>query len=448
MAEMTAKRETRGAQIQREEFKELLDEYAYERPGSGQILEGEIMEIDNDAVIVDLGAKHDVVIPRQELDRIDQDELQNISVGDTVPVYVTGFPGRNQEELRGSIERGLEWNDWNRAEEHLQDESILELDVTGHNKGGLLVAFGRLEGFVPNSHIPDLHRWRSRDALLAAKADRQGSKLHVKVIEVDRDVRRLVLSAKAAQGERRRKRLQDLSVGEQITGKVTNIVKFGAFVDLGGIDGLIHISKLAWDHIKHPSEVLSKGDTVEVLVDSVDAERGRVGLNRKVLLPSPWDEFSRQYPEGSILEGRINGVKDFGAFVGLTDSITGLVHVSEFSDGPGAAPLEALSVGETVLVRIIGVDVHRHRVSLSMRGISEQDGILLQSPSDSEELTSVPAQDATAGSPEEMGDSLSQSPGDPEDLAHSAHAPADSPEDTEEGVWQSSNDPRDPAPVR
>lgn len=353
-------------------FAELLDEYEYPRPEQGEILKGKILRIEDNVVLIDVGAKRDAVVPHQEVEQLDEDFLASLSKGDEVPVYVTRTPV-GDEELIVSLERGLEEQDWDRAEALQADEETLELTVTGYNKGGLLVQFNRLQGFVPNSHVPDLKYMHDEDAQRSFKAKKIGTKLPVKIIEIDRQRQRLVLSAKAAQKELRQQQLQELQPGQVVTGRVANIVKYGAFVDLGHVSGLLHVSKIAWDKVEHPADVLSVGDEIEVVVESVDVERERISLNRQELLPSPWDKFAEEHQVGDLLEGEVTAVLDFGAFVRLPSGLEGLIHVSEI-EGSGA-PESILKPGDRVLVRVISIEPEQQRLGLSTRRVTTAEEI-------------------------------------------------------------------------
>jgi len=350
----------------------LLEDYEQIRPHRGQIVKGEVLELTEDTVLLDVGAKRDAIVPRRELDSLDDTMFEDISIGDRLPVYVTNTSGYDNE-LLVSIEKGLEQQDWERANSYLESEESLELEVIGYNKGGLLVAFDRLNGFVPNSMVPGLPRGLNRADKQKAKAQMIGTTLQTKVIEVNQARKRLILSGRAAEEANRKRRLQELEAGMKVVGTVSNVVKFGAFVDLDGVDGLIHISRLSWDSVDHPSEVLKPGDEVEVLIRDVDVERGRVSLDRRALLPGPWHEFSEQYQQGDIMEGTVESLQDYGAFVKLTDRITGLVHISEFLPGSSHNPEKVLDVGDTILVRIIEIDPEQERVSLSMRRVPQDD---------------------------------------------------------------------------
>ncbi len=359
-------------QTKTNDFAELLEDYENVRPHRGDIVKGEVLEMTEDSVLLDVGAKRDAVVPRRELSNLDETMFEDISIGDQLPVYII-HTSSYDDELLVSIEKGLEQQDWEKAESYLASEQTLELKVIGYNKGGLLVEFGRLNGFVPNSMTPGLPRGLSGADKQTAKSKMIGKTLKLTAIEVDQSKKRLVFSGRAAEEALRKQRLQELEKGEKITGIVSNVVKFGAFVDLGGVDGLIHISRLSWDKVDHPSEVLQPGDEVEVLIREVDVERERIGLDRRALLPGPWDDFARDHNPGDILEGTVVSLTDFGAFVRLTDQVTGLLHVSELLPGVSREPTKVLNEGDEVLVRIIDIDPEQEQVSLSMRRVPEDD---------------------------------------------------------------------------
>lgn len=353
-------------------FEELLEEYESVRPHRGQIIQGEVLELSEDTVLLDVGAKRDAVVPTRELANLDETLFEDLSVGDQLPVFITNTSSY-EDELLVSIERGLEQRDWEQAKTYLENEDSLELKVIGYNKGGLLVKFGRLEGFVPNSMVPGLPRGLSREDRQNLKAKMIGDSVQAKVIEVDQPRKRFILSAKAEESLRRKERLEELQEGERITGFVSNVVDFGVFVNLDGVDGLIHRSRLSWDDFEHPSDVLQPGDEVEVLIKDVDIERERISLDRRALIPGPWDDFAQEHKDGDILEGEVVSVQDFGAFIKLTDKITGLLHVSELLPGVSHDPRKALNPGDEVIVRIIEIEPEQERVSLSMRRLPEDD---------------------------------------------------------------------------
>jgi small subunit ribosomal protein S1 len=242
------------------------------------------------------------------------------------------------------------------------------LEVIDSNRGGLIVAFNRINGFVPNSHIPELQNFNSYNKVLAYKEEKIGLKIPVRIIEIDRDNNRLIFSVKAAQREIRRKRLRELNPGEVVKGKVVNIVNYGVFVELNGITGLIHISELDWLRVRHPSEVIELGEEIEVLIKDVDLDNERVRLSRRDLLPDPWETFEDHFYNGDIVEGVVTGLKEYGVFIRLPNNLEGLIHISEMNGNT----INALSIGETISVRIVAIDSLRERISLSLKGVIQE----------------------------------------------------------------------------
>lgn len=355
-------------------FDKLLDDFGAERPRRGQLMEGEILQIEEDVILMDVGSKRDAVVPRREVDKLNDEQLDNLRVGDQLPIYVLRTPV-GDEQLLVSIDRGLEFEDWQRAKSYLVSEELIELKVTGQNRGGLTVKFGKIRGFVPNTHIPGLGQGARPKDFESLKREKIGTKIFLKVIEADRKRRRLVLSGRAVEKEIRQQRLQELKPGQVVQGRVVHLVEFGAFVDLGGVDGLIHISELEWHHVNHPSDVVDKGDEIEVMVKEVDVDRERIGLSRKALLPSPWDNVKRKYQVGDLVEGDVTNVRQFGAFVMLPEGIEGLIHDSEMGIiGPGF-PQDVVSSGDHVQVQVLDIDHNRKRMSLKLKKImyDEQD---------------------------------------------------------------------------
>ena len=355
-------------------FDKLLEDFGAERPRRGQLMEGEILQIEEDVILMDVGSKRDAVVPRREVDKLNDEQLDNLRVGDQLPIYVLRTPV-GDEQLLVSIDRGLELEDWQRAKSYLSSEELLELKVTGQNRGGLTVKFGKIRGFVPNTHIPDLGQGAKPRDFESVKREKIGTKIYLKVIEADRKRRRLVLSGRAVEKEIRQQRLQALKPGQVVQGRVVHLVEFGAFVDLGGVDGLIHISELEWHHVNHPSEVVDKGDEIEVMVKEVDVDRERISLSRKALLPSPWDIVKRKYQVGDLVEGKVTNVRQFGAFVMFPEGIEGLIHESEMGIiGPGY-PQDVVASGDHVQVQVVDIDLYRKRMSLRLKKVMHDEQV-------------------------------------------------------------------------
>ncbi len=259
--------------------------------------------------------------------------------------------------------------EWRLAEEARDAGEVQEATVGGWNRGGLLVHWRSLQGFLPASQLQRMIRYSTDDERDAAFAGRVGEVLRLRIIEVDRSRKRLVFSERALQwGPGNGQCLwQDLQPGQVRRGRVRNLCDFGAFVDLGGIDGLIHISELSWRHVRHPSDVLQIGQDVDAYVMAIEPERKRVALSLKKLTEDPWKTIAERYYVGQTITGAVTNVLNFGAFVRIEDGIEGLIHVSELGSSAPAHPRDAVAEGEVVTVRVIGIDSANRRLALSLR---------------------------------------------------------------------------------
>lgn len=382
-----------GPEAPKPRFAELLKtEYDYERPRRGQVREATIVAWGDRDILVDLGGKRDGIIPPQDLELVDQAYLDGLKVGDNVPVMIRRtWPN---EPIAVSLNRGLQQQDWIRAQHLWESGRVFEAEIVASNRGGVLVQFGRLRGFVPNSHLISLPRGLHGQQRKERKAGLIGKTLSLAVIEVKQQIRRLVCSERVAARRQRQKLLDELLEGETRTGVVTSLVDFGAFVDLGGIDGLIHISELDWQHVSHPSDVLSVGDQVEVYVLDVDRERERVSLSRKHVLPDPWYEITDNLAEGQVVQAIVSNIAPFGVFVTIGHGVDGLLHNSEIPDA--WETVESLKPEAPITVRILDIDHRQRRIGLSMRGV-EQRGVLpdqqVLAPTDVSESQSFPVPD-------------------------------------------------------
>lgn len=265
--------------------------------------------------------------------------------------------------------------DWAWAQKLYAEDDTIELPVVGYNRGGLLVEARSLRGFIPISHLMAAEQFDenvSQDDQLSAIV---GQNLCLKVIEYSPERGRLVFSERAALAGpgTRVELLASLQTGDRISGVVTNITRFGVFVDLGGVEGLIHVSELSWGRVRHPADVVSCGDELEVQVLSVDCDQGRVGLSLKELLPDPWETVEDRFTIDEIVEGTVTNVVKFGAFVGIEEGLEGLIHVSELGDGNILHPRNIVNEGEQVRVRIINIDAQERRLGLSLRQASQQE---------------------------------------------------------------------------
>jgi small subunit ribosomal protein S1 len=360
-----------------QDLAQLLDEHDYDLPSVGDIRNGIIVSVSNQGIIVDLGLKRDGLVQPTDLDDLEDEERESLKLNDEVPVYIvdTSHPDR----LLVSIKKARLNQDWVDAQEMLDSGDILEAPVIGYNRGGVIVPFGNLRGFVPASHLVELRRGmddRLRQQVMSKMRDEV---LPLKVIEVNRRRRRLVMSQRDAQKEwqeaRKMELINSLSRGDILMGHVSGLRSFGAFVDLGGADGLIHISELAWYRVNHPREVVNVGDEIEIYVLGLDKEEQRIALSRKRLLPNPWSLAEEKYTIDQLVEGTITRIVNYGAFVEVEPGIEGLLHISQLSRENVEEPSEIVAEGETHLLRIISLDADRQRIGLSLRSVTASEQI-------------------------------------------------------------------------
>lgn len=354
----------------------LLDQGGYDMPQRGDIREGTVISVSPQEVVIDLGLKREAIVPANDLSRLDKSMLAEIQEGTVWPVYILQ-PSDREGNLIVSLSRALQEKDWLVAQQMMESNEMFEAEVSGHNAGGLEVIFGKLRGFVPASHLSSLPRELSPEDRKAHLATYVGKKIPLKVVEVDRKRRRLIMSERAArrrwQREHRKQLLDDIQIGEVRTGIVRSLSEFGAFVDLGGADGLVHISELAWFPVAHPNEVLKVGQQVEVKVLRIDKQRERVGLSLKRVQPDPWSRIDELYEVNALVEAVVTRVTDFGAFVRLRSGVEGLLHVSEMADIRPDHPQSLVSPGDLLLLRVLRIEPDRRRIGLSLRQVSEQE---------------------------------------------------------------------------
>lgn len=271
---------------------QLLQEYSYIRPEKGDFLEAEIMQIDHDRILVDLGAKTDAVVTPREFKRTDESILEDLNEGDLVDVYVLSSPTMLQKP-RVSLQRGMERADWDRAKKRMKEGMVSAYEITGKNKGGLLVQFGHIEGFLPASLMPSVSRAPNRKVTETTKSKLIGEEVFLKVIQADSRKKKLIFSAREDKDEITNRRMAELKPGNVVSGIVVNLVDYGAFIDLFGIDGLLHISEMESGRTDHPSDILNFGDKLEVQILEIDEDNKRVSLSRKALV-DPVDQDTIQ----------------------------------------------------------------------------------------------------------------------------------------------------------
>jgi small subunit ribosomal protein S1 len=400
----------------------------------GDLVAGHVVRIDRDEVLLDIGYKSEGVIPAKELSiRHDVDPDEEVKIGDEIEALVL-----QKEDKEGRLilskKRAQYERAWGRIEKVMAEGGTIRGPVIEVVKGGLILDIG-LRGFLPASLV-ELRRVRDLHPYV-------GQELECKIIELDRNRNNVVLSRRAfleeSQSEGRKKFLESLQKGERRKGTVSSIVNFGAFVDLGGVDGLVHVSELSWRHVEHPSEVVNVGQEVEVEILDVDMERERVSLSLKATQADPWKEFEAKHKAGQVIEGEVTKIVPFGAFVRVADGIEGLVHISKLSEQHIESADQVVQVGEQVRVRVEDVDVARRRVSLSMRGVDEAttpEPEIEAEVAPEEPAEAAPAETATETVPEPEPAEASAEPAEasPEPPAEEEIAPEPEPEPAAEAA--------------
>jgi len=334
----------------------------------GDIVEGTIVKVDRDEVLLDIGYKTEGVIPSRELSiKHDVDPSEVVAVGDLVEALVL-----QKEDKEGRLilskKRAQYERAWGDIEKIKAEDGVVEGTVIEVVKGGLIMDIG-LRGFLPASLV-EMRRVRDLDPYI-------GQKIEAKIIELDKNRNNVVLSRRAwleqTQSAVRQNFLTELTKGQVRKGVISSIVNFGAFVDLGGVDGLVHVSELSWKHIDHPNEVVQVGDEVTVEVLDVDMERERVSLSLKATQEDPWQHFARTHQIGQIVPGKATKLVPFGAFVRVEEGIEGLVHISELAERHVEIPEQVVQIGDAVMVKIIDIDLERRRISLSLKQANETE---------------------------------------------------------------------------
>lgn len=421
------KKEERPAQ-EHHSMETLLEEQglALDFPKQGEVRTGVIATLGENEILVSVGTKSEGVISGRELEQIPSEERADFRVGLEIPVYVLTPEDANGNVVLSYV-RAREENDWQTADRYLEDGEAFDSKIIGYNKGGLLVPLGSLRGFVPASQI-SLTR---RSTVGGDTPDQRwgkmvGEPIKVRVIEVDRERRRLILSERAAVQETREslkdRLLSELQEGAVRTGRVTSVAEFGAFVNIDGADGLVHLSEISWDRIQHPNEVLKVGQEVQVKVISIDHDRRRIGLSIRQLQEDPWLSKIKHLREGQLIEGKVTHLTKFGAFARLGEDLEGLIHISELSEQRIAHPKEVVKEGDEVTLRIIKIEPERRRIGLSLRKVdspaySDLDWKMALSGEVSDvsaaeekpvEAEAQPAMPAEAAAPEELPEAEEQ----------------------------------------
>src|SRR5437763_10471479 len=341
------------------------EEASSKRIAHGDIIDGVVVRVDPDEVLVDVGSKSEGVISSRELGTRDTGGAPDLHAGDHVKVFVLQ-PENEDGNVVLSLRRARAESVWVKAQEQQTAGEMLDAEVREQNKGGLIVNVLGLRGFLPTSQVSRTYSSTLQELV--------GQRIGVKILEVNRKRNRLIVSQKAAFDEDRARQREDLfsrlGVGDEVTGTVSGLTSYGAFVDIGGADGLIHISELSWDRVSRVTDVLQLGEQVRVKVIKLDPEQNRISLSLRQLQQDPWERLVSTMPVCSVVEGTVTKTKKYGAFLQVLPGIEGLLHISELSWDHVEKTEDVLKVGEVVQVKVIGIDTARRRVSLSLKQLS------------------------------------------------------------------------------
>src|SRR4051794_24669257 len=353
----------------------LLEQYLsdpshdYKTLKYGDVMDGVIMRIDRDEILVDIGSKSEGIVPAREFSSLTPEEKQDLAIGESVLVFVVQ-PENQEGQAVVRIDRARQEKSWRKLQEIYEANDVIEAEVTNYNKGGLLVNLDGVRGFVPASQVSEI-RGGDDASKQADMARLIGTSLPLKVIEINRHRNRLILSERQAVQERRdvmkEKLIEELKEGEVRKGRVSSICDFGAFVDIGGADGLVHLSELSWSRVRHPSEILKVGQEIDVYVLGINSQEKKIALSIKRTQAEPWSQVAAKYEVGQLVRGTVTQLANFGAFARIEDGIEGLIHVSELTDERITHPKQVVKEGDELLLRIIRIDPQRRRMGLSLR---------------------------------------------------------------------------------
>ncbi len=367
-----------------DDFSAMLSEHLSQSSVSNferdQLVSGRIISIAEREILIELGAKSEGIVYGKDIEALPKDVRAALKVGDEIYAYVTQPEDQNGNVVL-SLAKAIAEKDWRNAEELFQRQEAIETVIAGFNKGGVIIKVGRLRGFVPASQLSLTHQRMLGEESLPPEQRFQklvGQKALIKVVEIDRDRNRLILSERAAAKEARTqlkdKLLSTIEPGQTLEGIVSSVKEFGAFVDLGGADGMIHLSELSHTRIKHPSELLKEGQKVKVKVLNVEKDTARIALSLKALQADPWSRIEKRYKTGQLVEAEVIKVHNkHGVFARLKDdeAIEGLIPLSELSDRQVASPREIVKEGQELTLRVLRVDPDARRIALSLRRVND-----------------------------------------------------------------------------
>lgn len=382
MSKTTAKSGTAGSAQDTGFLAQIPD---FKLPVPGDLVEGEVIAIYKNKILVDIGGIATGLISGREA-KDSSDTLKSLKVGDQVSAYV--IDGEDEEGyIVMSLRKASQEKTWKKFSDAFEKGNVIEVSASEANKGGLLLDIDGIKGFIPVSQLAPMHYPRVNGAnvneILNRLQELVGIKFRVKIINIDKENGKLILSEKAAMEEQRMSALEGLKVGDTVDGKISGVVKFGIFVAFNGLEGLVHISEIAWGHVKNPSDYGKLGETVKVQVIGVEGDK--ISLSMKRLTEDPWLEVAKNYKIGAIVEGEINRITPFGAFIKLSDDINGLIHVSEISTEEVTDPAQVLKIGDKVKAKVIAIEPEEHRVGLSIKALTEESSEKKSSKKDDEE---------------------------------------------------------------
>ena len=365
------------------DMQQLLDEMEFKSLRRGEIVEGTVMRADPEGIYLDIGHKEEGFIPPNDMRTLEAGQLEAINEGDPLIAFVIRPDSQDGPIL--AIDKAKGEEGWRDLQKYMEADETIEGKIIGFNRGGCILEVANVQGFVPMSQLVtishDNFNQSSEDAGdtedSSAGSEFVGSPLTVKVLEVNRSRNRAIFSERSAMREQREAQkaalIEELHEGEIRKGRVTGISNFGAFVDLGGADGLIHISELSWGMVNSPEEIVNVGQELDVYVLRVDRDTMKIALSLRRMQPEPWDTIYDRYQVGDVVSATVTKLADFGAFARLEDSIEGLIHVTELTNAVVTHPREVVSEGDAIKVKILRIEMERKRLGLSLKQADETD---------------------------------------------------------------------------
>lgn len=386
----------------------LAGSVEFEKPQLGTVITGKVVSVSKNRLVVDLnGVAVGISTGRETHDS--NDTIKDLAEGDEVKTVV--IEEENEDGMVVlSLKRASQVTTWDKFDKSYKDGEVIQVAICEANKGGLLIDVDGIKGFIPVSQLAPAHYPRVEDAnstqILSRLQKLIGIKLDVKIINLDRSTGKMILSERAAQQGKAKASLGELKVGDKVKGRASGVVKFGIFVTFEGLEGLVHISEIAWGHVSNPHQYAKVGDNVEVEI--IGIENDKLSLSMKRLIPDPWSVIEEKYPIGSKVKGVVNRFSPFGAFVQLEDDINGLIHLSEISDQKVEDPSDFLDIGQEVEAEVINIDRDEHRIGLSLKG--KQSKITKKKAEKAEEKEEAPVEEAPA---EEVKEEVGEKPKKP-----------------------------------